>query len=605
MAFRLPSVEEVLRSAAETYFRFPMTIICTMLFTVSALVLIEGENSWMQRLIFASALGTPLFTALESYSGLNASAVWKRWTMTAAASLFLLMFGVTFPGSLNGIPEIHIIRFAVLTAAFVLMASYLPFVHTDDLGLFWQYNKKLFIRIVTTVPFTVILFAGLSIALASVENLFAVDVDPKWYQRIWVTVVGLFNTWFFLGGIPRSMQEVRDHDDYPKPLKLFAVNILLPLVLTYVVILYLYGGKIILEWDWPKGWVGYLVLGFSVTGILSLLLVWPLRNDAAMRWIRTFNRSFYIALMPLSILLLLAIWRRTEEYGLTENRYYVAVLGVWLLIIALYFTFSAVKNIKWIPMSLSIIALLSAYGPWSSFAVAEQIQLGRLESLIQRNGLRAESSTVSEGRTIPFKDNKEICEIANYLSEHFGESSLQSVVPSLGQGDHRTDRTAASKAVAASLGIPYIGPWQTDFADVAQRYEPEEMSTINVTAYEELVDDIFLSTRESLIVVSAAKGTITFELLPDSLRIIRKDHDGRRTDLSMDMKDFLDRLPAAYESGKGEAIPVKNSAMSVTGDIAGSRVQIIIERITVGQKPRTINDITFNVLIGRAEGARK
>ncbi|MBP9212729.1 MAG: DUF4153 domain-containing protein, partial [Bacteroidetes bacterium] len=293
MAFRLPSVEEMFRSAAETYFRFPLTIICTMLFTVSALVLIEGENSWMQRLIFAAALGTPLFTALESYAGMNPMTAAKRWGMLSAAVAFLIYFGISFPGTLTGIPEIHMIRFAVLTAAFVLAASYLPFVHTDDLSLFWQYNKILFLRIVTTVPFTLILFAGLSIALASVENLFAVDVDPKWYQRIWVCVVGLFNTWFFLGGVPRSLQEVREHDSYPKPLKLFAVNILLPLVLTYVVILYLYGGKIILEWDWPKGWVGYLVLGFSITGILSLLLVWPLRNDAAMRWIRTFNRTFY------------------------------------------------------------------------------------------------------------------------------------------------------------------------------------------------------------------------------------------------------------------------------------------------------------------------
>jgi hypothetical protein len=603
MAFRLPSVEEMLRSAAETYFRFPLTIICTVLFTVSALVLIEGDNTWMQRLIFTAVLGTTLFMALESYTGLNPAAVWKRWTIIAAASGFLLFFGITFPGSLTNIPEVHIIRFAVLLAASVFLASYLPFLHSDDLSLFWQYNKILLLRIVTTVPFTLILFAGLSIALASVENLFAVDVDPKWYQRIWVVVAGIFNTWFFLGGMPRSMQEVKDRDDYPRPLKLFTVNILLPLVLIYVVILYIYGGKIIMEWDWPKGWVGYLVLGFSITGILSLLLVWPMRNDPAMRWIRTFNRSFYIALMPLSVLLMLALWRRIDEYGLTENRYYVAILGVWLLLIALYFTFSAAKNIKWIPMSLSVIALFSAYGPWSAFTVSENVQQSRLETLINRNGLNAESSMEGKIRSIPFTDNKEICEIIRYLSDHFGSASVMTVVPSVGQMNIEHDRNAVAKTAAAALGIPYIGPWQTDFAEVIQQYVQEEGSSVNISLYDELIDDIHLSKKDSVSVISVNGRKMILELFPDSLTISVKYHDSSGSDFSMDLNGLLDRLPAPHNSGKGETIRVPNSEMTAIAEVNGKQAAIIIDHITVGQKPRSINDITFDMLIGEPSPA--
>lgn len=170
--------------------------------------------------------------------------------------------------------------------------------------------------------------------------------------------------------MPVHVPELEQSHTYPKGLKVFTQFVLLPLVTLYLVILYLYFGKIVLQWEWPQGWVSVLVLCFSIAGVLSLLLIHPIRFEAGNAWMRTFFRWFYRALFPLIILLILTIWRRVSEYGITEPRYVVLALALWLFCTALYFLLSSQKNIKFIPVTLSLVALIMAFGPFNAFQVS-------------------------------------------------------------------------------------------------------------------------------------------------------------------------------------------------------------------------------------------
>ncbi len=125
--------------------------------------------------------------------------------------------------------------------------------------------------------------------------------------------------------------------------------------------------KIIVTAQWPVGWVSYLILVYSVLGVLALLLIHPIRNQQGNKWIVGFSSFFYIALIPLLCLLYLAIFKRVNTYGITELRYYVLLLATWLLALNLYFVFSKIKSIKIIPVSLCILALFSTVGPWGAF----------------------------------------------------------------------------------------------------------------------------------------------------------------------------------------------------------------------------------------------
>src|SRR5699024_11026378 len=120
--------------------------------------------------------------------------------------------------------------------------------------------------------------------------------------QLFALLTFIFNTWFFLAGIPSSFNYF-SNDDYPKSLKIFTQNILIPLVIIYLMILYLYAGKILLQWSWPEGWVSNLILIFSIVGILAILLLHPIRNNRDNRWINRFSSSYFWSLVPLVVLL--------------------------------------------------------------------------------------------------------------------------------------------------------------------------------------------------------------------------------------------------------------------------------------------------------------
>ncbi|MBC7778246.1 MAG: DUF4153 domain-containing protein, partial [Phycisphaerae bacterium] len=180
--------------------------------------------------------------------------------------------------------------------------------------------------------------------------------------------------------------------------------ILIPIVLLYFVILYAYGAKIGLQWSLPKGWVSSLVIGFSVAGIFTYLLNFYLAEEDNSLIVRGFKRWFWWVLLPLTVLLFIAIGKRIGDYGVTEERFLVAQLGVWLAAACLYFLFSKNDNIKFIPISLALFALVWAFGPLNAFAVSERSQKGILAEILTRNG-RFENGKMKPG-SIPVTETE-------------------------------------------------------------------------------------------------------------------------------------------------------------------------------------------------------
>src|SRR5690606_17827073 len=127
------------------------------------------------------------------------------------------------------------------------------------------------------------------------------------------------------------------------------------------------------------------ILSYAIFGILSILLVYLVRKDAENKWIRLFNKLFYFSLIPLLIFLLLGIMLRINAHGMTDYYYIILILSFWLsFITVMYLIKSANMNIKWIPVSLSILGIIAAYGPLSSSYVSRTAQLRSLKKDIEK-----------------------------------------------------------------------------------------------------------------------------------------------------------------------------------------------------------------------------
>ncbi len=425
---KLPSLKILFEHTLQTLRRFPLVLMSAAAATIVMVYMIEidGFNTpKLENLAPAAALGIPLFFMLTV---LAEKRNWGRPFALLAQSvgvLALVCYYFTLPSAGISNSEAHAIRFLLFALVSHSLVSIAPYLNQGELNGFWQYNKSLLLRFVTAGLYSFTLFIGLSIALLAVDQLFELNVKEVRYPQLFCLIVGLFNTWFFLAGAPKDYAALERDEDYPKGLKVFTQYVLLPLVVIYLAILYAYEAKILLAWNWPQGWVANLVLFFSVVGILAPLLLHPIQRQSENKWVSRFAQWYYVALIPLVIMLLLAIQVRIADYGITESRYFVLVMGLALAAVVLYFIFSREKNIKIIPILLCGLALFSSCGPWGAFTVSRKSQSHRFESLLRKNNLLSNGLVIKATQDVSNEDVEQIFSIMRYLQQRHGLAALQ------------------------------------------------------------------------------------------------------------------------------------------------------------------------------------
>lgn len=425
---RLVSLKTIANSFIKILLRFPVAVFITFTGTASVILMIEDLNhgDWQYQLgkIFTvSFLGMPLMISLQLIAERFKLTGFRNWVLKLFGIGLLIAYYFSLPANVWDGAYQNMYRFALLLIAGHLLVSIAPFLRKADQEQFWNYNKTLFLRFFTGSIYTVVLFLGCALAVWSLDELFGVKLHDEIYGELWCGIAGVFNTLFFLYGIPKFESEDDEAYVFPTPLKFFSAYILTPLVILYLVILYCYEAKILINWAWPNGWVSNLLIGFSIAGILAQLLVYPIRKIDGNKWIQQFSRFFFIIIIPLLAMLFLAILRRVHNYGFTPERYYVMASAVWLAGITIYFLVKRFNNIHIIPYSLFFVCLISAYGPVSSFHVSESNQLSRLKTYLQK------ASMLKDGKIIPCKtdpENKfELNNITAFMVENFGLKSLQ------------------------------------------------------------------------------------------------------------------------------------------------------------------------------------
>lgn len=424
---KFPSIKTLADSAARTIKRFPLEVLFALVGTVATIVNIELDNinrvgeNWCVRVIMMANIGLLLTLSATLYSesrGLSNST--KNVLRVAGAIVAIVVLFIINPG----IRQADYIRFLLLSLSAHLLIAFAAFTAQNSVQGFWQFNKTLFLQVLTATLYSIVLALGLSAAIGAVNYLFGFNFEFDTFKILWAIIFGMFSTIFFLSGVPLDFNQLNADQSYPKGLKIFTQYVLIPLATVYVLILLAYEVKIISEWNLPKGAVSYLILSYSVFGILSLLLVYPVRDQEENKWLKTYARSFYFLMIPLLALLFAAVGVRVFRYGITEPRYFLIMLACWLLFITIYFLVAKKQNIKLIPISLCIAALLTVYGPQSAFSVAEYSQLKVATELLKKN------NALKNGKAIPVKkisgrDGRRLASSIEYLVEHHDLTSLQ------------------------------------------------------------------------------------------------------------------------------------------------------------------------------------
>lgn len=622
MKIKFPSIESLASGALKTFLRFPFALVSAIAGTCIAIYLTEREFEiaehlqFLFNLLMCCGLGLVLFTSLTLYlERMGANAMRKIIIQIIGLALLTgYYFYLPIPFTAR-----HIIQFCLFILGLHLLVAFAAHIFKGNDNGFWQFNKNLFIRFLTAFLYSNTLYLGLTIALLAIDQLFGVHIRGERYFQLWIFLVGIFNTWFFLAGVPQNLDELDSSEDYPKGLKIFTQYVLLPLVTIYLGILYAYAVKLIINFNnWPKGWVAYLVIGFSVAGILSLLLVHPVQDKEDNRWIKIYSRWFYLAIFPLIVLLALSIWKRVAQYGITENRYFIIILALWLAGIAAYFSLSKKRNIKAIPISLCFLAFFTSFGPWGAFSVSERSQMNRLEKILADNHLLVNGKYQKSDKEIPCEARKEITAILKYMDELHGMRALQPwfkenmdslVQDSVYRWRHgkegyelRMKHYYDENEVLELMDIKYttsdcLEPLQS--TDFSYGSDFDENGVIPVSGYDYYVyiykHDDGWGTNNSFS-YNIGDDSIAFDYLRDEEKMDVKINGNLIG--TLDWKKFIDQLK---QDGKNDSYNynILREKMSWTADDGKSRVKIYFIRFNGNREEEKadIKSITARVLV--------
>jgi hypothetical protein len=572
-------VQQISREALYTLRRFPFVLLVAAAGTLAALLLIEESGTQppelLVRTLFAALLGVAFLTGLTLYAEKRRWATIPKLALQAVGVSLLIVYACALPENVFSAPAVHAIRLLLLAVGLHLFVSFAPWLGSGDVDGFWDYNRELFQRLLTAGLFTGVLFAGLAIALAAVENLFELEVPGERYGQLWIFLVGMFLTWFFLAGVPEQREDEVVLVEYPKGLKIFAQYVLFPLVGIYLVILTAYSGKIVLEWSWPFGWVSRLILGFAAAGMFSMLLLHPIREHSGNGWMITASRWFYIVLAPLLVMYFLAVLQRLSDYGLTEGRYFAIVVGIWLAAMLLYFLFSRGKNIKVIPMSLCVLAFAASAGPWSAFSISENSQVGRLRTLLEANEILAGDSLQPATETVPFEDAREISAVLQYLHDVHGYERIQPWFTESLRADTSVTWTAwkAPSDVARMIGIEFV-TLRSASPGGTITYDASRTAPLRVTGYDELLAEHYFGSGIADRTVTA--GTVTYSMngTLDTLTFIHAQDEAKADTLRLPLARLIASLTTRYHGEGAGDIPLED--MSIVASTTRTRVKMYV-----------------------------
>lgn len=479
-------IKNVFRSIKNSFKRFPVTIGVSTTLVIMLIILLERRpyltshsRDVFGRINMIIALGIPLSLCIKLIYEKK-----DNWGKVHEVLGYILGAGVLFLYYfflLKDFKMVSMIRYIGVTLFLYLAFSYIPWIsRKEDFEL---YIIKVFSSFFLTIIYSFVLYLGISAILFTIDQLFNANIPGKYYYYMFLIVAGVFAPSLFLSRIPEA-DEKFDKYIYSKSLKVLLLYIVIPLITIYSTILYVYFFKIIITKDWPQGLVSHLVLWYSTFSIAVIFFITPIINQN--KWAYRFKNWFPKLIIPILVMMFISIGIRIRSYGITENRYFVLVLGLWVLGIMLYFALIKKSNNIIIPITLSIIALNSVFGPLSSFAVSKRSQNKRFQSILLRNNMLEDNKIIKATEAMPTDEKMEISEILKYFET---KHSLKEVkyIP----------KDFETRDMERVFGFPYIEKsiYKNDYFNY---FSQQQGKVIGIKGYDYFLEGYAISNRVEL-----------------------------------------------------------------------------------------------------------
>lgn len=469
---RLLSPKAAIEAVTDIWHSYPLTFIYISLATMLGCVLIYHPNLLphitMAGIYEGLAIGSMLSLAAYQWCGFfNTN---RRVRLLIQCIIAVISVGNFIMVATRIIPltNSHFVAYISILVGAAVAITFVPPVKKNNSTTIWAYTMRVLNALAMSVIIGIVMLIAISIIHTTLGLLFGVK-SYKAYSVALLLSGAYLPSLIFLGTMPSSsINSVPD--GFGRFIATFCKNVILPLVLVYMAILYAYMVKILIAWELPNGSIVWMVTGFVSVVLVTVYglqgYICDETSKLTARRIATLALHFLPLLtLPLLVLMTVAIGYRINEYGLTASRLYVITFNIWAYAAIIYLTCSRVPHLNAVAASFAGIFLITSIIPGLNYttigtrAVQNKVMRALCEAGVEKFPITyAELTKAVAG--MPRDEARQVADDLAYLDDWDNHTDVAPIV------------TSPEKCISSYALLQGRDEWTVEISDDASGLMP-------------------------------------------------------------------------------------------------------------------------------------
>ena len=410
------NVKKLLLHFKSGFERFPITIILAFLHFITGIYIAEvrsfqsDEFVEVNFLLFGSIFITAMFEMLyEKYFYKQ-----NRWLVRGIYSAITFVISIIFFVEYLRTNDYYNVYYFTLIPISIVLFLLIPILKKKENKE--KYLQSVFSNFVITGIFVAVLWIGVEIILTTVNYLFFNSGDSLFFRlttySFWF-IIEVFGVSLFLSLLKKPDDNLENYE-FPFIFNVLIKFVIIPLIIIYTGVLYIYMAKVVISMHLPKGLISHLVLWYTAFSVAVMILITPFTQKD--KFFENFKKYFPYFSIPLIFASLFAVFQRTYQYGITENRYYVLISIFWLLFCMVLYIRK--MNITGIFISLIACLVISVYTPLSAKNVSNFSQSQRLKRMLVKYGALKDGKISKITQKLTNNEGSQIHTTIQYISDN-------------------------------------------------------------------------------------------------------------------------------------------------------------------------------------------
>ena len=271
----------------------------------------------------------------------------------------------------------------------------------DRFDGFPKWIISLLVRAIFSFLIASTLWIGLSLALLALENLFGFKGFSKNYLRLAILCFVCILPALFLAGVSSK----KDWSSWRiSNVVYFVIKfVVIPILISYAIILFAYLIKTTLSGSWPDDWVTNLQFWYLIPALITYVLVHGMEyKEPSLLYV--FKKWFWVATLPLLAFATITLYHEIDVHGVTPGTYLYAIISVWILGAAVFSLIKPNFDQRCVAIGLILLTIVSLIGPLSLESSVRRSQKTRLTQEFTAAGILKDGIISAPTSTDPAKD---------------------------------------------------------------------------------------------------------------------------------------------------------------------------------------------------------